>query len=144
MFSKILAAYDGSDHAKTALGIACDMAKKYNAELHLASVPQIVGDMMMVGYSAVPMPPSPAEVEKAKEDTKADAVAIAKGHGFSDCAIHMGDGDPAHVIVETARENGCDLIIMGRRGLGQFTGLLVGSTTNKVSQMADCAVLTVK
>jgi nucleotide-binding universal stress UspA family protein len=56
----------------------------------------------------------------------------------------MVSGDPAHAIVEEAKGHKADLIVMGRRGLGSLTGLLVGSTTTKVAQLAPCAVLTVK
>ena len=37
-----------------------------------------------------------------------------------------------------------DLIVMGRRGLGDLGGLLMGSVSHKVCHLADCACLTVK
>ena len=37
-----------------------------------------------------------------------------------------------------------DLIIMGRRGLSDFTGLVIGSTSHKVGHLAPCACLTTR
>ena len=53
-------------------------------------------------------------------------------------------GDPAHRIIEAARKHGADLIVLGRRGYGDLKGLLLGSVSHKVCQLADCACLTVK
>ena len=144
MFKTIVAAYDGSEHAQAALKIACDLASKYSAALHIAHTPQLSGETMMVGYSAVPLPPSAEELEKAGEQVLADATAIAKACGIDAPVTHARAGDPARTIVEYANGNNADLIVLGRRGLGDFGSLLVGSVTHKVSQLADCAVMTVK
>ena len=53
-------------------------------------------------------------------------------------------GDPAHSILGFAEGGDVDLIVMGRRGLGPFEGLLMGSVSSKVTALADCPVLTVK
>jgi nucleotide-binding universal stress UspA family protein len=54
------------------------------------------------------------------------------------------DGDPAHRIVEAAQRENVELIVMGRRGLGDLKGLLLGSVSHKVAQVATCACLTVE
>jgi len=144
MFKTILAAFDGSEHSRQALQMACDIAKRYDAALHIVHTPQLTGDTMMVGYSAVPVPPSAEELEKAGQKMLDQAVALAVDCGIDQPGTKVKDGDPGRVIVECAQAEGADLIVMGRRGLGQFGALLVGSTTHKVSQLADCAVLTVK
>jgi nucleotide-binding universal stress UspA family protein len=68
---------------------------------------------------------------------QAESAGVAKVKGL------VENGDPAHRIVEIAQREGVDLIVMGRRGLGDLKGLLLGSVTHKVAQAASCACLTV-
>jgi nucleotide-binding universal stress UspA family protein len=51
-------------------------------------------------------------------------------------------GDPAQVIVEFARNNKVDLIMMPTHGYGPFRSLLLGSVTAKVLHDAECPVWT--
>jgi len=51
-------------------------------------------------------------------------------------------GDPAHEIVETAREDHADLIVMATHGYGPFRRFLLGSVTAKVLHDAACPVWT--
>jgi len=60
------------------------------------------------------------------------------------CQLHVVTGDPAAAIVTLARELGCDLIVMGTRGLGAVAGLALGSVATKVVHDADMPVLLVK
>jgi nucleotide-binding universal stress UspA family protein len=48
------------------------------------------------------------------------------------------------MIAGYAKEKGCDHIVMGRRGLGSFTGGLLGSVAQKTLQLAEQPVLLVK
>jgi len=60
----------------------------------------------------------------------------------SDCCSRMlRSGDPASEITETARTRGYDLIVMPTHA-GRFRRMLLGSTTAKVLNDADCPVLT--
>ena len=47
-------------------------------------------------------------------------------------------------ISDYAKDNGCDLIIMGSRGKNPLTGLLLGSVSTRVLHFAPCQVLVVK
>lgn len=57
---------------------------------------------------------------------------------------HICAGDPAQVIMDYAKRTHCDQIVMGTRGLGSVTDLLLGSVASKVIQLADRPVLLVK
>ncbi|MEL6437202.1 MAG: universal stress protein [Pseudomonadota bacterium] len=144
MYTSILVAFDRSDHAGEAIKAACALAKAFDAKLHVITAPQLVGEAVIAGYSAVSMPPNFDDVQASGEKACKLALEQCAACGVSDAITHIGHGDPAQEIVSYASENDIDLIVMGRRGLGQLTGLLVGSVTTKVGQLAQCAVLTVK
>jgi nucleotide-binding universal stress UspA family protein len=55
----------------------------------------------------------------------------------------IGTGDPANAIVGYADRNGIDLIVLGSRGLGQVEGMLMGSVSRKVSNLAAVACMVV-
>jgi nucleotide-binding universal stress UspA family protein len=52
-------------------------------------------------------------------------------------------GDPANVALKVAREADADLIVVGRRGLGGLSKLLLGSVSEKIVAHAHCAVTAV-
>ena len=54
------------------------------------------------------------------------------------------DGDPASNIIAAAGHEKAELVVMGRRGLGNVAGLVMGSVSHKVAHLAECACLTVK
>jgi len=57
----------------------------------------------------------------------------------------LKEGHPSHTIVETARDEGFDMIIIGSRGLSGFKKVFLGSVSGAVVQEAkDCIVTVVK
>jgi nucleotide-binding universal stress UspA family protein len=68
----------------------------------------------------------------------------AENAGVAKVSGEVEDGDPAHRIIEVAAREQVDLIVTGRRGVGDLKGLLLGSVTHKVAQAATCACLTVE
>ncbi len=54
------------------------------------------------------------------------------------------DGDPAERILRHAETDKVNLIVMGSRGIGSLRGLLMGSVSQKVSQLAPCSCITVR
>ena len=58
------------------------------------------------------------------------------------CSI--GVGEPAHVIVDYAKKKGCDQILMGTRGMGSLSGLVLGSVATKVIELSPVPVVLMK
>jgi nucleotide-binding universal stress UspA family protein len=56
----------------------------------------------------------------------------------------MVEGHPAETICRVAKEEGCDLIVMGTHGRSGLGRLLLGSVAEQVLREAACPVLTVK
>ena len=64
--------------------------------------------------------------------------------GATDVTVQVVEGKAADNIIAAAAKENADLIVMGRRGLGDVAGLLMGSVSHKVTHLSDCACLTVK
>jgi len=150
MFKHILVPVDGSEHAERAIDIAGDLAQRYGAKVTLLHALTHVG-----GYQ-VPKELKAFEriehmrvtehdlIESIGQEILAKAEKRTRDHGVKDCTTLLETGDPARLIADTVTGEGADLIVMGRRGLGDLGGLLLGSVTHKVSQAVDCCCLTVK
>ncbi len=139
MFTNILLSYDGSEHAQSAARIAGQMAREQdNPFLWLVVVVEEIPDLIQEPYSSQMISVRTAAgqtlIEKAAEII-GDGVAINQQLLF---------GDPAEGITNVADTRGCDLIVMGTRGLGPLRGLLLGSKAQRVISMVRCPVLVVK
>lgn len=70
------------------------------------------------------------------------AIDILAEHGRH-AAPMIRDGDPKREILDAAREIDADLIVTGARGIGGFTGLVLGSVSRGISKAASCSTLVV-
>lgn len=134
MFNRILVAIDDSEYTRLVIPTAMEVARKFHAEvfvLHVAEHDR--------GRAAVYSTETPAEATRLVADAvKAmiDAGLSARGEVHDVAAGHV-----AKNIVDTAAELRSDLIVMGSRGLSDVQGLLLGSVTHKVIQLAPVTVL---
>lgn len=147
MIKKILVPTDGSNHAKKAIEYACDLASKYGATVHLMHV--ISKSEIPEGldrYIEVEKIEAPREqvLKKIGDGIIKGGLTEAKAKGTNNVKSSIVIGDPAEKIVEFAKENGVDMIIMGSRGLGAMKGILLGSVSSKVCHAAGCTCVTVK
>jgi nucleotide-binding universal stress UspA family protein len=77
------------------------------------------------------------------EQILADAAERARRAGVTDVQPRSDHGDPAEAIIRTAEREAVDLIVMGKRGLGGLSKLLLGSVSRAVTDGAHCAVTVV-
>ncbi len=73
------------------------------------------------------------------EEARRNAVR----HGVESVELRVGTGDPARMILDLAKSEKVDLIVIGSRGLSDLEGLVFGSTSHKVTHLAPCSCLTV-
>jgi nucleotide-binding universal stress UspA family protein len=146
MISNILIPVDGSDHSRKALELGCDMAKKYGAAVHLMHITEspIRDQTLVLGGAAVTFSASPQDLKRAGSKVLEYAREYAQNHGVKEVTTEVTGGSPAHRIVESAKDIHADMIVMGTRGLSDLAGLLVGSVSHKVTNMATCTCITVR
>ena len=174
MFKSIVVAFDGSVHSSKALEIGATLAGQEKIPLGIIyvidashmKIPDEMREMGEIEHIIEPMPRMQVSLENAPENlvgtmVKAsldsekamfqyadflaqEARESAKHHGAEDIEARAVLGDPAEEVVDFARDRDADLIISGSRGFGKLKGLLLGSTSHKIAQLAECSCLTVK
>lgn len=135
---KILVPTDLSSHAEFGFHLACALARDYKAELVLLLVKPPTE--AVVGEFGMTPPESTDEIEAIKEQF----FAIKPDDNSINVDYHFREGDPVAVIINVAKELGCDLIIMGTHGRTGLKRLLMGSVAEKVVREAPCPVLAIK
>jgi nucleotide-binding universal stress UspA family protein len=146
----IVCAIDGSDPARKALDLACDLAKSKRAKLVVLHVrrPRVsasVPDELESFAIAESMAASGGGAATAVAEMIArEGETTAREAGVSDVEGLVMDGDPTRQIVSLARQRGADLIVVGSRGRGEVAGLLLGSVSHKLAQIAPCSCIIVR
>ena len=144
MFKRILIPTDGSEITVKALQHAIDLARLSGAELYAIGVKE------PFPYSAIsemqPVPPQEfydaqeriaAAHVKVATDAAATAGVPCRGHTVE--ALH-----PWEAILDLAKQQGCDLIVMASHGRRGMAALLIGSETSRVLTHSPLPVLVVK
>lgn len=157
LYSKIMVPYDGSEHAKHALEYAKGLAAISDAKITIVHVvPSGVMGVDQIGTegSLDGVPFGMLNYEQYEGVVRA-ALDQAKGKVTENLAGLVEDiadivtidvvagTAPAEALARYADKNGCDLIVMGRRGLGAIRGML-GSVSFGLLRSTDVPVLTVK
>ena len=147
MFKQILVGIDGSESANKAIMVACDLAKHYEGQVTLIHVPHGEAAAFalgaVAGYHAATTMPSYEEVEEAGQKILDAGVAKAEEAGCANVSAYMPHGDTATETIAHAERIKADLIVTGRRGLSRISNLMLGSTTQRINQVAKCACLSV-
>ena len=173
MFTTILTPVDGSRASAAATRMAGELAARDGAKLVLVHVlcGQVISDDMAravrVEHLVGERQPSPVRgdvsasfavgtLEMDSEDEKfrvrkavgemllEQSAQTVRALGVKQVESMIEDGDPAGHILARADAAGADLIVMGTRGLSDLKGLLMGSVSHKVCQLAKCPCLTVR
>lgn len=150
-FEKLLVAVDGSDHATRALEAAADLATHYGSEVVLihvvheptGTVPRGLEEFERLEHVHV----SERDLlESAGQRIVQKAEAQIRQLGVTNVASLVESGKPAPAIVAHIKRDlqPTDGVVMGRRGLGDLGGLLLGSVSHRVAHDAACAVITVQ
>ncbi len=136
--STIVVGYDGSEHAERALDRAIQLGVDGTDLVVVAAADLTSRAGGFAGTRGV----DPIDEEVAKHSLEgAQSKAGEKGVSARFIKAH---GEPAHAIVEQAREAGADLIIVGTHGRNAAQRSLLGSVSTAVVHRAPCDVLVVR
>jgi nucleotide-binding universal stress UspA family protein len=134
MFEKLLLAVDGSDHARHAIPLAADLAKKSAGHVTVLHVREH-------GVS---------KFTEWERETAEDAQTLVEGvtrelHAAgAEASFEIRRalaGRAAREICDVADEVGADVIVLGSRGITDLEGLVVGSVAHKVLHLTTRPVL---
>ena len=135
---KILVPVDGSAYSLKAVETACDLAKSQpSSSLVLVAVAVEIPELGEGRYIYDKMK---AQAEAAL----AQATEVAQKCGTVSEMLLATGASPAEEIVQVAKDQKADLIVIGSRGLAGKTKSFLGSTASKVVTYAPCSVLVVK
>ena len=133
MIQRIVVGVDGSDNAVDALAWAVDLAQCVGAEV--------------VAVHAVGLLEASATHDEASRNARLRRFETqwCAPLSTSDVArrLLLVDGDPVSALLRTASEVDGDLLVVGSRGVGDRSELLLGSTSTQVSQRSTLPVVVV-
>jgi len=139
MYTRILAANDGSPGGRKALSGAIELARKVAAELHMvtveelprfpASIDEIAEEKEEANHRLAPV------IDAAKAEAQAAGVAIE---------THLVPGHVADAVIGLVTQLKADVLVVGFMGHSQLYERIIGGTTDRLVRLAPCAVLVVK
>lgn len=139
-YKKILVATDGSEYSMEAVRHAVALAKATGAKITFLYV---VGTLAESKRHAVAFDSLKKIFKEEGKSATEKAKEIAKKEGVA-AEAKILEGIPFEVIVETAKEENADLIVMGTHGHTGINKVVLGSVTERVVRRAPCPVTVVR
>jgi len=139
MIRRMLVANDGSRGGERALAAALDLARRLSLGLDMICVEDL--------------PRFPATVDEVEEERAdlggafakvveaATAKAAMLGVPFG---AHVVPGHPVSTIAEFVERGGYDLLVVGFMGHSALYNRVIGGATDRLVELAPCAVMVVK
>jgi nucleotide-binding universal stress UspA family protein len=148
MYKHVLIATDGSELATKALEHGLALAKRDNAAVTVVTVtePWSVLEMAQQARERRPDPIGQFELIAIDAANRIldDAVQRAKTFDVSCNRVHVMDRHPAEGIIATAKDKGCDLIVMASHARCGVSRLLLGSQAYEVLTLCTVPALIVR
>jgi nucleotide-binding universal stress UspA family protein len=141
MFSKLLVPIDGSNNSFRALEHAIFLSKKIRAQTTALHIMEKFPSVYVQSHRVLK-----AIISKHQQEAKEildKAKNIGNKNGVNVETVVM-KGDATSNIIDFSKKENYDTIIMGRRGMGKFKQLVLGSTSSKVLNHSHSTVVIVK
>jgi nucleotide-binding universal stress UspA family protein len=140
---KVLVGVDESEYSSTAIRFISEIAWPSGSRFLILSACQPI----FMGPGEVAAPDTLAEIlsrEEARHDETANRAATRLRKAGLIAEARTARGSAENALVDTARSEHADLIVVGSHGRTGFKKLLLGSVASHVVTHAPCSVLVVK
>jgi nucleotide-binding universal stress UspA family protein len=137
----ILHPTDFSPSSEYAFHIAVDLAKEHGANLLVLHVVETLGAGNLTYGEAISQVQPEGYQRRLWDDFRRRIPAVPAAVTVEPL---LAEGEPAKEIDRVAREQHCDLIVMGTHGRTGLDHLLMGSVAERVVRQVPCPVLVVK
>ncbi len=148
MYKRLLVAVDGSKQSDKALDHAVALAEKFGSELKLLAVVPRIHHYFLSEESTCTV----NNIQQVRDNaqsffnevlTEAEEMVRSR-HADIKVSTILREGRPSAIIVDVAEKEECDMIIIGSRGMGGITGLVLGSTSHRVVDSCIKPVMIIK
>lgn len=139
---RILVPLDFSHHSDHALDLAVDLARRFEAEVHVLHAVHLPAQLVAPDQVMIPR-----DLWSAVRDAAArrlEKTLQKLGDAGVEGTSHLLELPAPTAIVETASKVQADLIVMGTRGLTGLKHVILGSVAERVLRTAPCPVLTTR
>jgi nucleotide-binding universal stress UspA family protein len=136
----IVVAIDGSPPSSRALKWAAEEARFRGADLRVVRAWNV--PVYSVGFAGLPEGVFEDAPTIAAQDMDEQIAAVLSAEPSVPIERVIEYGQAAHVILDAAK--GADLVVLGSRGRGGFSGLFLGSVSTQVLHHAKCPTLVVR
>lgn len=140
MSGRIVVGVDGSPGSDAALRWALTEAHLRGASIdavHAWTYPY-VADVAYLARASIDREEVAASAKEVLREALARVADEAKGIRIDEIVV---EGSASHMLTEAAK--GADLLVLGTRGHGGFSGLLLGSVSQQAAHHATCPVVIV-
>ena len=140
-WKRICCAIDFAEPSRAAMEEGADLARRFEADLVLVHVrvppPPAASDVLVSSRGAMQV--EAEEQVKTLEEWRAEAGRRAG----RPAQARVLSGDPAAEVLRHAREERCDLLVVGTHGRTGLSRMVLGSVAERIVRQAECPVLVV-
>lgn len=139
---KILVGYQPGELAETVLKHAAELGRHFQSQVVVLHAIESAGWLSHLPPSSETFAGAPTEEAQATY-ARTEADRLLKAVGLQ-ARILIRTGEPFLQIIQAARDEKADLIVIGTHGRNILAQVLMGSTAEKIVRTAPCPVLTVR
>ncbi len=147
MFNRILFCTDFSENSHLAFTYALNLAKTYKATLfilHVKHDPSMAYSVQVNTFIPEEIVRQWEAFEQKNIDEQLTTNYLQKMNGFREYKTLLRRGAPFYEIIQAAKEESVELIVMGTHGRTGLDHILFGSTAENVVRKSPIPVLTVR